>query len=65
MENKKNSQKLLPKINYISKQSSINCEIIYKKAYQTYLYKLLHDTNNQISINVFPIKLERSINIVK
>lgn len=66
MDNKNYSQKLLlPQINYKSKQTNINCENIYKKAYQTYLFKIMHDTTNHLGKNMFPIKLERSINIVK
>ena len=65
MENKKYSQTLLPPINNRTKQCSINCESIYRKAYQTYLYKVLHDTSNRLGKNMFPIKLERSINIIK
>lgn len=41
------------------------CDIIYQKAYETYLFNILNDTNNKLCKNMFPIKLERSINIIK
>ena len=61
MENKNYSQIQFPKIT----NGPGICENIYQKAYQTYLYNILHDTTNQLCKNMFPIKLERSINIIK
>ena len=46
------------------KQKESFCDKIYEKAYQIFLNKLLNDTNGNI-INIYPIKLTRSINIVK
>jgi hypothetical protein len=69
MERKTNSHIQLPKITNAPKQNSRIgeniCENIYQKAYQTYLYNVLHDTTNQLCKNMFPIKLERSINFIK
>jgi len=43
-----------------------NCgENAYKRAYQSFLFKLMNDKNNSINMNIYPIKLERSINIIK
>jgi hypothetical protein len=41
------------------------CEKIYNQAYQCFLRQLLNDKNNSINMNISPIKLERSINIIK
>ena len=51
----------------ISNKNNIhcNCEKIYEKAYQTFLSKLLNDHTNSISEKMVPIKLVRSINVVK
>lgn len=51
----------------ISNKNNIhcNCEKIYEKAYQTFISNLLNDPTNKISINIVPIRLERSVNIVK
>lgn len=41
------------------------CEKIYNQAYQCFLRQLLNDKTNRINSNTFPLKLERSINIIK
>jgi hypothetical protein len=45
-------------------QKLLKEETVYERAYQYFLSKLLNDKNNTINKNAFPIKLERSTNIV-
>lgn len=42
-----------------------SCEKVYERAYQCFLEKLLRNENNSTYQNISPIKLERSINIIK
>ena len=64
MERKSYSHIQLTKITNSTKCENI-CDIIYQKAYDTYLFNILNDNNNKLGKNMFPIKLERSVNIVK
>jgi len=41
------------------------CEKIYEKAYQAFLSNILNDCINYDFKNISPIKLTRSVNIVK
>lgn len=42
-----------------------SCEKVYERAYQSFIEKLLRNENNSNYQNISPIKLERSINIIK
>ena len=46
------------------KQKESVCEKIYERAYQIFLNKLLNDSTREIK-NIAPIKLTRSVNIIK
>jgi hypothetical protein len=67
MERQLNPPIKLPKIINDNQNNEIIeniCDIIYQKAYETYLYNILNDTNNKLCKNMFPLKLERSNNII-
>lgn len=48
----------------IKKEKENFCDKIYEKAYQIFLTKMLYEENNYLK-NISPIKLTRSINIIK
>jgi hypothetical protein len=62
-----NNNKITRKKKLISEKMNnyINGETIYEKAYQHFLSKLLNDNSNKITTKMVPIKLERSVNIIK
>jgi len=42
-----------------------SCEKVYERAYQSFLFNIINDNSNKITNKMCPIKLERSINIIK
>jgi len=48
----------------IKKENENFCDKIYEKAYQVFLNKILYEENSCLK-NISPIKLTRSINIIK
>jgi len=52
----KNNLQLIKKENF--------CDKIYEKAYQTFVSKILSNKLNIDLINISPIKLTRSVNII-
>ena len=48
----------------IKKEKENFCDKIYEKAYQIFLTKMLYEENNYLK-NISPIKLTRSINVIK
>ena len=56
----KNNLKLIKE-----KEKENFCDKIYEKAYQTFLSKILNDYIKDEFKNISPIKLTRSVNIVK
>lgn len=46
-------------------KSLLKKETVYERAYQYFHSKLLNDKNKTINKNAFPIKLERSTNIIR
>ena len=63
MEEKK--KELLEEKELLKEEKLLKEETVYERAYQYFHSKLLNDKNNTINKNAFPIKLERSTNIIR